>query len=58
VNAAWLGLLIWWIVAGRIFESELADSVTKGSLALVAGFVVLDIVLTLRRLPRRVVVPA
>lgn len=57
-SALMLAILIWWILAGPIFVSPAAESVTKGCLVLVAAFVALDIVLTLRRLPRRIAVPA
>ncbi|PJJ63501.1 hypothetical protein [Compostimonas suwonensis] len=57
-DLGWLALLIWWIAAGPIFTTEAADSTTKLCLALVAVFVVIDIVVTLRRGPAAIRPPA
>ena len=58
LNLSWIALLTWWIVGGPIFVSDYADEVTKFSLVIVAAFCVIDVVVTLVRLTRRIRVPA
>jgi len=57
-NVAWIALLLWWLLAGPIFVSAAADSVTKGCLVLVGLLFVVDVVLSVRRMTRTVPVPA
>ncbi len=49
LNLAWLVLLIWWLAAGPIFQTEAADEVAKLCLAGIVLIVVVDLVVTLRR---------
>ncbi|MES2094965.1 MAG: hypothetical protein V4531_14325 [Actinomycetota bacterium] len=49
-NVALLALLVWWIVAGPIFESDVANGITKVCLALIVALTLLDTVINVRRL--------
>ncbi|GIF96055.1 hypothetical protein [Catellatospora citrea] len=49
LDLGWLVLLGWWLAAGRIFVAEAADGAAKLGLLLVVVFVVVDIVVTVRR---------
>ncbi len=49
LGLAWLALLTWWLAAGRIFITDAADDAAKFGLLLVVVFVIVDIVVTLRR---------
>lgn len=49
LDMAWIALLVWWVAAGPIFASDAADGATKGWLFLIIAFVVVDIVLGVRR---------
>ncbi len=49
LNLAWLVLLIWWLAAGPIFQTEAADEVSKLCLAGIVLIVVVDLIVTLRR---------
>jgi hypothetical protein len=57
-DVLWLALLAWWVFGGRIFATPMADEVTKGCLVLLIGFVLVDLVIGIRRLTRRIPVPA
>jgi hypothetical protein len=57
-DVAWIGLLLWWMLAGPIFVSSAADGVTKGCLGLLVVVVAIDGVMSARRLTRRIPVPA
>jgi hypothetical protein len=46
LNLAWLVLMVWWLTAGRIFDTAAADEATKLGLLLVVVFI---IVVTVRR---------
>jgi hypothetical protein len=49
LNVGWLALMAWWLLAGRIFDTEAADEVAKLGLMLVVVIALLDVVATLRR---------
>ena len=52
-NLLWLALLALWVLGGPIFVQAAADSTTKGALLLVAVFVVVDAIGSVRRLVPR-----
>ncbi|WP_155368073.1 hypothetical protein [Catellatospora vulcania] len=51
LGLGWLVLLGWWLAAGRIFAADAADGTARLGLLLVVGFVIVDIVVTVRRTP-------
>lgn len=46
---AWVALLVWWMVAGDIFQSDATDDGAKGALGLVVLFIGLDLLVKLYR---------
>lgn len=58
LDLAWIALLLWWCLAGPIFVSEAANATTVGVLIVLIAWVVVDAVLTLRRVSRPIPVPA
>ena len=57
-SIAWTALILWWVSAGPIFESSAADETTKLILIVLVGAIVIDVVITARRLVSRSYVPA
>jgi pilus assembly protein TadC len=46
---AWIALLVWWMVAGDIFQPRLTDDGAKGALGLVVVFIGPDLLVKLYR---------
>jgi hypothetical protein len=59
-GVAWVALLVWWIVAGDIFQSGPTSEGARAALGLVVLFIVVDLVVKLyrRRVPIRLPTPA
>lgn len=49
LGVGFLGLIVWWLLAGPIFSAEAADGTAKPLLWVIALIVVIDIVATVRR---------
>ena len=58
LSAAVVGLLVWSLAAGQIFQGEAADGTARGAIALVLLFVIWDIAAKVHRELTRVRVPA
>jgi hypothetical protein len=57
-SAAGMAFLFWSLAAGRIFQSEIGDRAVRGSLSLIAVFVIWDIAVKVYRERTRVRIPA
>ncbi len=57
-SAAFVALLVWWIAAGRMFLATPTDRAARGVLALIAVFIVVDLVVRLHRRRTRIRLPA